>query len=196
MLLGDAVEFGARKFGTRAAIVFEDRVTTFAQLRDNVNRLAHGLLAIASPGDRVAILSENRPQFIEAYAGVPMAGMGLTFLNYRLNPKELAQIVDDAEVTVLLVEPKYLRQMLDVRDEMPSLRTIVTFGAEAQGADVPYEDLLAAASTARPAVDVGENDLAWLIYTSGTTGRPKGAMLSHRNLLRSLFSWMVSQPPK
>ena len=49
-------------------------------------RLANALLGIAAPGDRVAILSQNRPEFVDAYFGVPMAGMGLTFLNYRLNP--------------------------------------------------------------------------------------------------------------
>ena len=106
MLLGDAVEFGARKFADRPAIVFDDAITTFATLRDRVNRLSNCLLQLTSPGERVAILAENRPQFVEAYAGVPMAGMGLTFLNYRLNPKELAQIVTVAEATVLLTEPK------------------------------------------------------------------------------------------
>jgi len=196
VLLGDAVEFGARKFADRPAIIFDDEVTTFAGLRDRVNRLSNGLLQLAAPGDRVAILSENRPQFVEAYAGVPMAGMGLTFLNYRLNPKELAQIVTDAEATVLLVEPKYLPSMLAVRDEMPTVRTVVTFGAELAGADAGYEDVLGEGASERPKLDVSENDLAWLIYTSGTTGRPKGAMLSHRNLLRSLFSWMVAQSPK
>ena len=50
--------------------------------------------------------------------------------------------------------------------------------------------------TERPKLDVSENDLAWLIYTSGTTGRPKGAMLTHRSLLRSLFSWLVAQRPQ
>ena len=58
----------------------------------------------------------------------PWPGMGFTFLNYRLNPKELAQIVTDAEATVLLVEPKYLPTMLDVRADMPTVRTIVTLG--------------------------------------------------------------------
>jgi acyl-CoA synthetase (AMP-forming)/AMP-acid ligase II len=195
VLLGDAVEFGARKYGDRAAVVFEDGTTTFAGLRDRVNQLGNGLLQIAAQGDRVAILSENRPQFLEAYAGVPMAGMALTFLNYRLNPKELAHIVDDAEASVLLVETKYLAQMLDVREQMPTLRTVVTFGDELDGADTTYEELLAGMPATRPAVDISERDLAWLIYTSGTTGNPKGAMLTHRSLLRSLFSWMTSSTP-
>ncbi len=195
MLLGDALAFAAHKFADRAAIIFDDRVTTFAELHDRSNQLGNGLLQLAAPGDRVAILSENRPQFVEAYAGVPMAGMVLTFLNYRLNPVELAQIVDDAGASILLVEPKYLAAMLEVRADMPTLRTVVTFGDELTGADVAYEELLAAAPVTRPAVELRDDDLAWLIYTSGTTGRPKGAMLTHRSLLHSLMSWMIEQGP-
>src|SRR5438270_13993655 len=123
MLLGDAVDYGAGKYGDRTAILVGDQVITFNRLQERVNRLSNGLLGVASPGDRIAILSENRPEFIEAYYGVPMAGMGLTFLNYRLNPKEMAQIVSDAEATALIVQPKYLPAMLDIRDQMPSVRT-------------------------------------------------------------------------
>src|SRR5215217_4523348 len=125
MLLGDAVRFGARKFGDRTAIVFDDRTTTFRGLAERVNRLSNAMLGLTAPGDRVAILSENRPEFVEAYFGVPMAGMGLTFLNYRLNPKEIAQIVGDAEASVLITEPKYLPAMVDIRSELPTVRTIV-----------------------------------------------------------------------
>ena len=75
VLLGDAVEFGARKFADRPAIIFDDEITTFVGLRDRVNRLSNGLLQLTAPGERVAILPENWPQFVEAYAGVPMAGM-------------------------------------------------------------------------------------------------------------------------
>src|SRR4051794_28803616 len=134
MLLGDAVDFGARMYGDRTAILFGEQVITFNHLQERVNRLSNALLGIASPGDRIAILSENRPEFIEAYYGVPMAGMGLTFLNYRLNPKEMAQIVTDAEASVLLTEPKYLSAMVDVRSEMPSVRTLVCTGEGGAGA--------------------------------------------------------------
>src|SRR5215217_7733373 len=108
MLLGDAVRFGARKFGDRTAIVFDDRTTTFRGLAERVNRLSNAMLGLTAPGDRVAILSENRPEFVEAYFGVPMAGMGLTFLNYRLAARELSRIVADADASVLLVEDAYI----------------------------------------------------------------------------------------
>src|SRR4051812_24520397 len=104
MLLGDVVAMGAHKYGDRAALVFEDEEISFAALHGRTKRLANALLGLAVPGDRVAILSQNRPEFVDAYFGVPMAGMGLTFLNYRLAPRELSRIIADAGATVLLVE--------------------------------------------------------------------------------------------
>ncbi|MGH3743460.1 MAG: acyl-CoA synthetase [Mycobacteriales bacterium] len=199
MLLGDAVELGARKFGPRPAIIFGERVTTFAELADRVRRLTGGLLGLAEPGDRVAILMENRPEFVEAYYGVPMAGMILTFLNYRLNPRELASIVRDAGATVLLTEPKYLPAVAAIRDGNPATKVVVCAdeGGDAgdKGGDLTYDELLAGGPPTAAAPDVSPDDVAWLIYTSGTTGAPKGAMLTHRNLLTALFSWLIATPP-
>ena len=98
---------GAHKYGERAAIVFSDEEISFRELHVRTKRLANALLGVAAPRDRVAILSQNRPEFVDAYFGVPMAGMGLTFLNYRLNPRELIRIILDAEASVLLVEDAY-----------------------------------------------------------------------------------------
>src|SRR4051794_9185100 len=182
MLLGDVVAMGAHKFGTRAALVFNDEEISFAELHARCKRLANALLALAAPGARVAILSQNRPEFVDAYFGVPMAGMALTFLNYRLNPRELSRIIADAQASVLLVEDVYAEAVAGIRDELESVATIVVLGgADPAGiADLHYDELVGAASDEEPEVEVADSDMAWLIYTSGTTGMPKGAMLSHR----------------
>jgi acyl-CoA synthetase (AMP-forming)/AMP-acid ligase II len=193
MLLGDVVAMGAHKYGGRAAVIFDDQEISFDELFGRTKRLANALLGLTAPGERVAILSQNRPEFVDAYFGVPMAGMGLTFLNYRLNPRELAKIIADAEASVLLVEDAYAEAIAGVRAELTSVATIVMIGGTdpAGIADVHYDDLLASAADTDPPVEVSEGDLAWLIYTSGTTGMPKGAMLSHRSLLTSINSWMI-----
>jgi long-chain acyl-CoA synthetase len=194
MLLGDVVAMGAHKYGERAALVFNDEEISFAALHARTKRLANALLGLAAPGDRVAILSQNRPEFVDAYFGVPMAGMALTFLNYRLAPRELSRIITDAEASVLLVEDAYADTIAGIRDELDSVKTVVVIGAPEAGtglADVHYDELLAAAPDTDPPVEVSEQDMAWIIYTSGTTGMPKGAMLSHRSLLASLMSWMI-----
>ena len=113
---------GAHKYGERAALVFNDEEISFTALHGRTKRLANALASIAAPGDRVAILSQNRPEFVDAYFGVPMAGMGLTFLNYRLAPRELSRIVADAEASVLLVEDAYAETIAGIRDELTSVQ--------------------------------------------------------------------------
>jgi acyl-CoA synthetase (AMP-forming)/AMP-acid ligase II len=191
MLLADIIAYAARKQPDKAALYFEDTVVTFAELLSRIRRLANGLLTLAAPGDRVAVLSENRAEYIDLYYGVPAAKMGLTFLNYRLNPKELTKIVNDAGATVLFTEGKYLDTVTAIVEDTPSVATVVVMGG---GTDryLDHADLLARSSDTPPAVDVDEDELAWLIYTSGTTGMPKGAMLSHRNLLMATLNIAVN----
>ncbi len=193
MLLGDVPELAARKHADRAAVVSDGGTTTFIELAGRVRRLANGLSSVAAPGDRIGILMENRPAFVEAYYGVPTAGMVLAFLNYRLNPKELVHILNDSGATVLLTEPKYLPAVEAIRGSLPGLRLVVVDG---EGGDLAYEELLAGASADLPTARVDADDVAWLIYTSGTTGLPKGAMLTHRNLLTSLTSWLIESAPQ
>ena len=75
------------------------------------------MASLAGPGDRVAILGENVVEYVDAYYGVPQARMALVLVNDRLDPHELAWILDDAEAKVLLVHADCLERMLDVRDE-------------------------------------------------------------------------------
>jgi acyl-CoA synthetase (AMP-forming)/AMP-acid ligase II len=192
VLLGDVVAFGAHKYGDRAALVFSERETSFSELGERCTRLANALQTIASRGDRVSILSQNRPEYVEAYFGVPMAGMALNFLNYRLAPRELARIIADAEASVLLCEDEYLETVAQIREQIPSVKTVVAIGDGR--ADVGYEALLAHGTTDEPSDGASEDDLAWLIYTSGTTGMPKGAMLSHSNVMAALTSWLIHSP--
>ncbi len=167
------------------------QVVTYAQLRDRSWRLANGLSKLAARGDRIAILAQNCPEYVEAYYGVPAAGMALTFLNYRLTGRELAYILGDAAPSVLLVEPMYLETIRQIRDQIPSVRQLVVIG-EAEADAMAYEDLIASGEARQPDVKPAESDLCWLLYTSGTTGLPKGAMLSHRNVIGGILNSMAA----
>ncbi len=190
MLVSDLLGFSAAKHPDAPALIFDDRTQTYAQLYQRASRLAGGLLELAAPGDRIAILAENLPEYVEAYYGVPMAGMALTFLNYRLHPREIDKILADAGAEVLITEPAYFESMRQA-GVLERVRHVIGIG-DCPGA-VPYEEVLATAPPGAPSVEVRENDVAWLIYTSGTTGLPKGAMLSHRNLVaavcNSVMAW-------
>jgi acyl-CoA synthetase (AMP-forming)/AMP-acid ligase II len=194
MLLSDIPVLAAHHTPEAIAVRYQDRALTYAALRDRCWRLSNALVRIADPGDRAAILAENCPEYVECYYGVPGAGMTLTLLNYRLAPRELIYIIGDSAPRVLFVELKYLRTIRQIRVDIPSVELIVVIG-EPDGEDdaVEYEAFLADGAAAEPARRPQESDLCWLLYTSGTTGLPKGAMLSHRNLMagatNSLCAW-------
>jgi len=195
MLLSDIPMLAAHRNPSGRAIIFQDRAITYTQLRDRCWRLANALAKIAAPGERVAILAENCLEYADCYYGVPGAGMALTLLNYRLAPRELAYIIGHSAPRILVVEPKYLTAIRQIRAEIPSVDRILLIGADADDCE-NYDDFLMTGDAAEPDLRPSEDDLCWLLYTSGTTGLPKGAMLSHRNMVagisNSLIGWEMS----
>ncbi|MGI5158991.1 class I adenylate-forming enzyme family protein [Microbispora sp. CA-102843] len=196
MLINDVLRRNATRNPDRNALLMVDGSgsRTYAELYERAMRLANGLLGIASQGDRIAILSENSPEYVEAYYGVPAAGMALTMLNYRLHPKEWVWILNNARARVVLVSRPYLEVIADHRSELSTVEHIIVIGEPVPGVRT-YEDLLGAAAPSAPAIRVGEDDVAWLLYTSGTTGFPKGAQLTHRNLCTALIQSVLEYDP-
>jgi acyl-CoA synthetase (AMP-forming)/AMP-acid ligase II len=197
MLLGDVIRLNGRKYPTKAAVIAGDRTITFGELRDRMFRIANAMLGLAEPGDRVAILAENLPEYVECYYGVPSAGMALTFLNYRLHPKEWAWILGNAEARVLIVQDTYLERIEPLLGALPSVEHVIVIGSAATAGGRPtFDDVVGAASATEPAIAVDEDATAWLLYTSGTTGFPKGAMLTHRNLVTAMLESVIEYEPR
>jgi len=134
--------------------------------------------------DRVVTLAWNTYQHLEAYFGVPSAGLVLHTLNPRLSHNDLAYIINHAEDKVLLIDETLVELLDGIKDEV-DLDHIFVFSADGSAPEglESYEDLLEGADEAEfeyPELD--ETDAAALCYTSGTTGRPKGALYSHRSV--------------
>jgi fatty-acyl-CoA synthase len=134
--------------------------------------------------DRVVTLAWNTYQHLEAYFGVPSAGLVLHTLNPRLSHNDLAYIINHAEDRVLLIDETLVELLDGIKDEV-DLEHIFVFSADGSAPEglESYEDLLEGADEAEfeyPELD--ETDAAALCYTSGTTGRPKGALYSHRSV--------------
>lgn len=188
MILSDVIEYGARKHPERVALRYEKEVVTYAELRERSRRLANKLLTVAQPGDRVAILSQNCIEYFDCYYGVPMAGMALTILNFRLQTKQLISLLENAEPTVLVVADEFADFADAARDKIQSLQHTIVIGGSG---DDCWQRFVEDASSESPAVRPKEDDLAWLVYTSGTTGAPKGVMVTHRNLVSGVVSSAV-----
>ncbi len=161
----------ARRFPDRGAVYHGERqCCTWAELRDRALRLAGSIRRDCPAGARVAIVSENRPEIVEILFGIWAAECVAVPINYKLHPREMAQILDDADASLVFSSTPIATQLESACDDR-----IETVGSER------YSRRLTEAPAAMPCTD--PSTLAWLFYTSGTTGRAKGAMLTHRNLM-------------
>jgi long-chain acyl-CoA synthetase len=187
MLLSDIVLRGAQRHPDRPAILFGDAVITYGDLWRRVRRLALALRRRgAGPGRRVALLLPNAPDTITAYFGTVAAGATVVPANPLLKPAELSYIWGDSDVSIVIVAAPLLPGAREALASLGGTRTLVAVGERSA---VPPE-----VATLAELVDEGpdeplaasgasENDPAVCLYTSGTTGKPKGALLSHHNLL-------------
>ncbi len=169
----------AAYFGDVEAVVDGEKRFTYAQYAERTHRLANALRGMGvRPGDRVSFMTYNTHQLLEAYYGVLEAGAVLNPLNVRLAPGEIGYILGHAGSTVVFYHADFEPMVTALR---PSVSNEVRW-VRMEGPADEYEALLAGASTEYRAPEIDENAMAELFYTSGTTGRPKGVMLTHRNL--------------
>ena len=159
----------------RQALVFGDDVRTYAELHDGAARLASALAAGGvTAGDRVALLLHNGIEFVETFLACHRLAAVPVPINFRLAADEVDFILADSGAVAVICDSPL------PGTEAPGL--VLTVGPG-------YDDAVAAPPLREPA-DLVEDDAALMCYTSGTTGRPKGAVLTHRNLVASTLSWI------
>jgi fatty-acyl-CoA synthase len=168
---------------SRTALVFEGRQWTYREFNQQVDRCATALTDLGvCHGDRVAVLTINVPQFLEVLFACGKLGARFVPLNFRLAGPELSFIVNDAGVHTIVVGPEFIELVDSVRPEL-CVRHYLALQAAEGGAWLDYDDVVSRAAAAPSDNEVKPDEVAIIMYTSGTTGRPKGAMLTHGNLL-------------
>jgi acyl-CoA synthetase (AMP-forming)/AMP-acid ligase II len=188
LLLHEILTFAATRTPDAPALTVGQVTLTFRGLEDRVGRLAGVLAANATVGDRVAMVAANCEAWVEAYYGVPRAGMILTPINQRLTPGEQANLLAMAEPTVLLGERARLDALAPLAERFPSVQVVAA--VDEPGWDV----MLDGAEPLGSLPDQRPDDPAWLLFTSGTTGRPKGAVLTHTSLVTAVVGTAFGRP--
>ena len=162
----------ARVFPGRPAVASGERaLADYGALGGRCAAMASALRSTLrlEPGDRVGLLMTNAPEYVEILWAAWWAGLAVVPVNAKLHPKEAEYILDHSGTRVCFVTP-------DLAGSVAGCERIIVVGS------AEYRRLHAGDD--QPAVaDAAPDDLAWLFYTSGTTGRPKGVMITHRNLL-------------
>jgi fatty-acyl-CoA synthase len=204
--IGSFLDRIAERFGPNDAVVScrQNLRLTYAELREATDRFARGLMALGvRHGDRVGIWSTNNLEWIVAQFATPKIGAILVNVNPAYRSSEVAYALAQSGVSVLLTEVRYKSSdyvgiLREVRGELPKLRTIVLIGDEQL--DAPLDGALRWNDVATLAADTVTPEALHerlaltqfdepvnIQYTSGTTGFPKGATLSHHNILNNGF---------
>jgi acyl-CoA ligase (AMP-forming) (exosortase A-associated) len=186
--LHELVAVMASRRGDSPALTFKDTTVTYAELWSDVVAFAAALHEIGlQRGERVAVYLDKRIASVVAMFGASAAGCVFVPVNPLLKPKQVAYILGDCSVRVLVTSVERLELLRAELEQCPSLEHVIVLGASPQRAPglefsvVGWDDLPAAdAVPGRGVIDV---DMAAILYTSGSTGKPKGVVLSHRNMI-------------
>jgi phenylalanine ammonia-lyase len=175
---------GRTLFPRKVALTFEERHYTYADLDTWSNRVAEGLAALGiGRGDRVALFLPNIPEFAAAYLGIQKLGAIAVSLNSTLRAEETRFILSDSGAVAV-----FTTEALRGHIEHPVKHVIIAEG-QASGDDISIEQLTANTSGEFTVVIMDRDDPSAILYTSGTTGAPKGACLSHGNVISNMYAF-------
>jgi acyl-CoA synthetase (AMP-forming)/AMP-acid ligase II len=205
MVLTETLAKALKLFPQKRAIVCGNKHWTYQEFCGRIHQLSRCLKGFGlKKDDKVAILHPNCHTFLEAYYAIPQIGAISVPINTRLSPREIAFILQDSESKVLIADSTFKKPLDPIRKEIRGIKKILWTGEDQNNSpladppvkasahnrtrrspsiDLNYEKALQQEDVdALPAPDLDGEDIAQIYYTSGTTGRPKGVMLSHKNV--------------
>jgi long-chain acyl-CoA synthetase len=190
MQLSDIVLQSETQYGAQPALIFQDETLTYTELAEGVRTLARTLRQLGiEKGDHVALLLPNCPQTVCAYFAIALMGGVVVPANPLLKAAELEYIWNDAQVRLVITVPPLVEVAKAAQANLPNIEHLLQVIPSPKLEGLTAEALAPNAEireVGEVAAEVDPHTCAVIIYTSGTTGRPKGAMLSHFNLMRNV----------
>ncbi|UED71743.1 long-chain-fatty-acid--CoA ligase [Brevibacillus sp. HD3.3A] len=171
----------AQNFPDHPAYIFLGETTTFQELNRRVDELAQGLSKLGiGKGDAVALIMDNRPDFVSAYYAILRVGAAVVPMNPIYTPREISFILANSQTKAVIALATLEPVLTPLKEQLEHLTHLIY--NEATGDELTLAQVAQAGDGSFVEPERNEDDLAVILYTSGTTGQPKGAMLSHRNM--------------
>jgi len=194
---GQILIFTANKFPKRTALIFEEKRFTYQEFNDRVNRFANALLRLGlRKGEKVATLLFNSNQFVEIFFATVKIGGVFTPINFRFTAQEVFYILDHSDARFFIYGEEFSNLIETIRSRLKKVDIYISVGESISSSVLNYEKLLGDSFPNEPNIPIYERDECQVMYTSGTTGRPKGALLTHGNILWNLVNTILGREEK
>mgnify|MGYP006285016045 CR=1 FL=1 len=190
MNVGSYITRAARHYPQNTAAVFEGKAFTYAELNKRTDAFAKALKNLGiEKGDRIGILQKNSHCFLETFFACFKIGACAIPMNFRLHPDEVAYHLNDARAVAIVFSGDFKEGVKGIAEKASHTKHHICLQNPLDG-QLDYEKMVSDNETSEDqTIEVADDDLAWLFYTSGTTGKPKGAMLTHANLVATSVGW-------
>ncbi len=195
--IGDLLKKQAERFPERLAVKFGDREITYRELDEMVDRLAYALFKMGvKKGDKVGLWMQNIPEWVVGWFAIPRIGAVVVPMDTWYKPSEAEYILGHSESVAVITAERhgkvdFIGMLSEIRDKLPDLKNTIVVG-KAPDWGISFEDALKMGEgwdkdeeyeKRKKALDL--DDVTFILYTSGTTGKPKGAMLTHYNIVQN-----------
>jgi acyl-CoA synthetase (AMP-forming)/AMP-acid ligase II len=183
MNIGSLLTQNACKYPELLAIECEGRSYTYRQFNDEVNQLAHGLMAQGvTKGDKLALMMKNSDHFVFTFFAAAKIGAVAVPVNFRLTATEVQYILHQSDAAIVVCDKEFESIIAEAK-QGSAVRLVVTVGEPETTGYYTYEKIKST-NKEEPNVEVSEKDDLEILYTSGTTGRPKGALFDHSQIFK------------
>lgn len=183
-----------RLYPDREAVVDGQLRLSYEQFFERCDRWSSALQGLGiGQGDRVATIAPNTHAQLESFYAVPQVGAVLVPINYRLNADDFVYIINHSGARVVCAHSDYLDTVSEIRHQLPNVEHFVALEGSREGW-LDYEMALTGATPDFTQPSIDENDLITINYTSGTTARPKGVMMTHRNVWMNVVGTLAHRP--
>lgn len=183
LLVGELLKRAAHRDSNMDAFKFEGEAVTFQELDKRASQLAAWLMSNElSRDEQVGFILKNSLAIVEVFFGTALSGHAGVPINFRLGALELEYIVNHSDCAVLFIDEEYAETVWQMKERLPKLHTVIVNGQVPEHMDFLAYSQLFEKDIVYMAPNSHDEDPAMIVYTSGTTGRPKGAVLTHKNL--------------